>query len=101
MGLISKITGHSSSDSSSDTAARDSTKTVSSGHTQPGLDNRTGTSSTSSNEHDLSSARGEHTVKHAAPLTAEHVHDKYEHVDKTRIDEVHENTEVCELAVLV
>lgn len=47
-------------------------------------------------ERDLSSAKGEHTVKHAAPVVAEHVHDRYEHVDKTRVEELREKTEVTQ-----
>jgi len=48
------------------------------------------------NESDLSSAKGLHTVRHAAPVVAEHVHDRYEHIDKTRIEELREKTEVTQ-----
>jgi hypothetical protein len=94
MGLISKITGHSSSNSDSTTAHDNK---VASGSSQPNtLDNRTGTS-TSSNANPLQGAgKTEHTVQHAAPLTAEHVHDRTTHVDRTKVDEVHEGTQVAQ-----
>ena len=48
------------------------------------------------NERDLSSAKGLHTVQHAAPVVAEHVHDKFEHIDKTRVEELRQKTEVTQ-----
>ena len=45
---------------------------------------------------DLGSAKGLHTVKHAAPVVAGHVHDKFEHIDKTRVEELRQKTEVTQ-----
>jgi DNA-binding transcriptional regulator YiaG len=52
--------------------------------------------STDLNETDLSSASGLHTVKHAAPVVTDHVRDRYDHIDKTRIEELREKTEVTQ-----
>ena len=47
------------------------------------------------NEYDLSSAKGEHTVKHAAPVVAEHVLDMHEH-NESRVEELRQKPKVTQ-----
>jgi hypothetical protein len=83
-----------------------------------GRKNRTGSNSSSSSSHedlnrqttrlgeasmgdsDLHIGHNHHHDKYskqtAAPIVAERVHDQYEHIDKTRVEELHDRTEVVQ-----
>jgi hypothetical protein len=68
-----------------------------------GRKNRSGSSSSSSSSDDesrrmkgLSLGSKKTVVKTAAPVVAERIHDQYENIDKTRVEELHERTEVMQ-----
>jgi hypothetical protein len=67
-----------------------------------GRKNRSGSSSSSSSDDESRRMKGlnlgskKTVVKTAAPVVAERIHDQYENIDKTRVEELHERTEVTQ-----
>jgi hypothetical protein len=67
-----------------------------------GRKNRSGSRSSSSSDDESRRMKGlnlgskKTVVKTAAPVVAERIHDQYENIDKTRVEELHERTEVMQ-----